>query len=91
MIDKLYKSYDIENGLICNPGRFSGETIATPYFYELYLNGDAGFNETDSSVSFNLDDEIKSTLNNYECNIPVDDKVFTLMFNENGFINGYSC
>ena len=29
-----------KNGIIRNPGKFEGETLATPYFYDIMLNGE---------------------------------------------------
>jgi hypothetical protein len=36
--------FNLKNGLISNPGKFEGETLATPFFYEMYQDGAEGPN-----------------------------------------------
>ena len=36
----IREEYDIQGGIIRNPGRFEGECEWVPYFWELALNGD---------------------------------------------------
>jgi hypothetical protein len=31
--------YSVHNGRICSPGKFEGEMVYVPYFWEAYLNG----------------------------------------------------
>jgi hypothetical protein len=31
--------YDIKDGRISSPGKFEGEAVYAPYFYDAYLNG----------------------------------------------------
>ena len=33
------EEFTVKNGIICNPGKFEGEKLSTPYFYDIYLNG----------------------------------------------------
>lgn len=37
----IIKNYDIRNGIIKSPGKFEGEAIYAPYFWNLILNGAA--------------------------------------------------
>ena len=51
----IESEYDVENGQITSPGKFEGEPVYTPYFWESYLNG--FFDDDDDGVlSFNVDD-----------------------------------
>lgn len=36
---EILEQYTVENGRICSPGKFEGEQIWAPYFYEEVLNG----------------------------------------------------
>src|SRR5215211_4995867 len=48
----IESEYDVENGQITSPGKFEGEPVYTPYFWESYLNG--FFDDDDDGVlSFN--------------------------------------
>lgn len=35
----ILNSYDVHNGIITSPGKFEGEAIYVPYFWDAYLNG----------------------------------------------------
>lgn len=35
----IEEQYQIEHGIICSPGKFEGEAIYVPHFWEAYLNG----------------------------------------------------
>jgi len=37
---ELENEFKVEDGIIKNPGKFEGETLATPYFYDAFLNGE---------------------------------------------------
>lgn len=38
--EQIYDQYDVdESGMIRSPGKFEGEQIYAPYFYDIYLNG----------------------------------------------------
>lgn len=37
---EILEKYTVENGKIKSLGKFEGEKIYTPYFYDLLLNGD---------------------------------------------------
>jgi hypothetical protein len=47
-----------EAGLIINPGKFEGESIATPFYYDIMLDGEGDVIEVETSdrVAFDLDD-----------------------------------
>jgi hypothetical protein len=51
--DQILNTYETENDTITTPGKFEGEPIYTPYFYELAMNG-AGNIITANSVVFTL-------------------------------------
>ena len=51
-LQKIAADYTFKNGIIKNPGKFEGESIMTPYFYEASLNGDG---ETISLYQFEKD------------------------------------
>lgn len=36
---EIEKTYKVNNGVIQSPGKFEGESIYTPYFWELLLEG----------------------------------------------------
>lgn len=38
-IEKIQSEYTVKNGIIINPGKFEGESIATVYFYGVMLDG----------------------------------------------------
>ena len=35
----IEKDYRVENGVIRTPGKFEGEAVYVPYFWEAFLNG----------------------------------------------------
>lgn len=37
--DDILKEYRVENGIIRSPGKFEGEPIYVPYFWDMYLIG----------------------------------------------------
>ena len=42
-IEEIKKAYDVDmTGVIKSPGKFGGEKIYSPYFFEFYLNGFGG-------------------------------------------------
>jgi hypothetical protein len=54
--EKIESEYHVENGIIKSPGKFEGEPIYAPHFYEIYLNGCA--DEDDGNVlTFEVNDE----------------------------------
>jgi hypothetical protein len=47
---ELLEMYDVDaQGIIRNPGKFEGEMLYVPYFWDLYMNGCAT-NETEDSI-----------------------------------------
>ena len=54
-IDELEKLYSTKNGIIFSPGKFEGEPIYVPYFWEILLNGcysdDDEYDENDILIS----------------------------------------
>jgi len=42
--EEILRQYNInEHGIIISPGKFEGEMIYMPHFYEAYLNGEANY------------------------------------------------
>ena len=35
----IENAYEVRDGIICSPGKFEGEAVYAPYFWEAYLNG----------------------------------------------------
>jgi hypothetical protein len=57
---RIRKEYKVDsNGNITNPGKFEGEKIYVPYFWELNLNGEGEYSEkTENSFCVQVDSEI---------------------------------
>jgi len=53
---EIEDQYTVENGIIQDPGKFEGEPLWSPYFYDLYLNGCADY-DGDDELWFDIDDE----------------------------------
>ena len=38
--EEILQNFDVnQHGIICNPGKFEGEMLYTPHFYDVILNG----------------------------------------------------
>lgn len=48
--------YEVENGIIRSPGKFEGEPVYAPYFWDAYLNGMAD-DDDGSELLFYVSDE----------------------------------
>lgn len=48
-----------KNGIIQNPGKFEGETLATPFYYDIMLDGEGCIIEIEPSdrLAFDIDDK----------------------------------
>lgn len=58
-LEQLQKEYDTNKiGIIVNPGKFEGETLATPFYYDIMLNGEGDVIEIDTSdrLTFDISD-----------------------------------
>lgn len=54
---ELEKTYAVDtHGLICDPGKFEGEALYVPYFWDVYLNGFAD-DDDGKTLTFNVDDD----------------------------------
>jgi hypothetical protein len=57
---ELAKGYTFNHGIIRNPGKFEGESLATLYYYDCYLNGGETIfqvtNEESHMFNFNPED-----------------------------------
>ena len=37
--EEIEREYQVENGIIRSPGKFEGEAVYVPYFWDIYLDG----------------------------------------------------
>lgn len=79
--DYVLQGYEIENNIITSPGKFEGEYIATPYFYECYMDGDGEDNI--NSIDFEIS-EAEKTVFPVLCS----SETFSLVISDNGFVHG---
>lgn len=59
-LQKLQQEFTTDkNGIIQNPGKFEGETLATPFYYDIMLNGEGSTIEIEPSdhLAFDIDDK----------------------------------
>ena len=61
---EILENYHVENGIIQSPGKFEGEMLYAPYFYDHWLNGGSDEDhENDSgcfvSVFFISDEDVR--------------------------------
>lgn len=57
---EIEQAYKVENGVIRSPGKFEGEAVYVPYFWDVYLDG--GADEDDGEVLvFYVSDEDRAT------------------------------
>lgn len=57
---ELQKEFNIDkNGIITNAGKFEGETLATPFYYDIMLDGGGDCIEIESSdrLAFGIEDK----------------------------------
>lgn len=61
--EEIEREYKVVNGIIESPGKFEGEPVYAPYFWGLYLNGMADYDESPGGAlagevsGFDLTDE----------------------------------
>ena len=49
---EIEKAYDVnDSGVITSPGKFEGEMVYVPYFWDIVLNGGADENLSDNGVN----------------------------------------
>jgi hypothetical protein len=55
------EEYTLQNDIIKNPGKFEGETVATLYYYDAYMNGNGTVMDVteEERVIFELDESDK--------------------------------
>lgn len=53
---EIEQEYKVEDGRITSPGKFEGEPIYAPYFWDLYLNGFAD-DDDGELLTFAVDQE----------------------------------
>lgn len=77
---EIEENYEIVNGIIRSPGKFEGEALYIPYFWDCFLNGFA--DEDDSHIVFEVTDEDRSLFPE----IPTNQKAITIFEREDGFV-----
>lgn len=53
---EIEQDYDVKNGVIHSPGKFEGEAVYVPFYWDAYLNGGAD-EDLDSYLIFNVTNE----------------------------------
>lgn len=76
----IERDYDVENGIIRSLGRFEGEAIYVPYFWEVYLDGFAS-DDDGQHIMFEVTDEDREQFPEL-----VGRKWVTLYESETGFV-----
>lgn len=58
-LQELEQQFTVKNGIIQNPGKFEGETLATPFYYEIMLEGEGAVIEIEPSdrLAFDIDNK----------------------------------
>ncbi len=77
------ESYDVRDGIIRSPGKFEGEPMYAPYFYDALLNGFADEDE-DGVATFIITDEDRKLFP-----MLADTKSVRLWESDQGFIHTY--
>jgi len=72
-ITDLQKEFQVKNGIIQNPGKFEGEPLSTPFYYDLMLNGEGEF------IDIELSDRVQFP------NIPEDKQIAFVTETDQGF------
>lgn len=54
--EDIEREYTVQNGIIRNPGKFEGEPIYAPFFYDALMNGMADEDDGDEAW-FDITDE----------------------------------
>lgn len=89
---EIESEYDVVDGVIRNPGKFEGEAVWVPYFWDLVMNGDGEevFDEDGELVAtrFKVDAEEEETFSDVlggelACGSPVE-----LFEDAQGFVFG---
>jgi hypothetical protein len=52
--EEIEREYRVLNGIIRSPGKFEGEMIYVPYFWDAYLNGNAD-RDDGNVIGFDID------------------------------------
>lgn len=73
-ITELESEFTVKNGVIQNQGKFEGEPLSTPFYYDLMLNGEGEFIDIEAS------DRVQFP------NIPDDKDIAYVTEDEQGFV-----
>lgn len=73
-ITDLRKEFKVKNSIIQDFGKFEGEPLSTPFYYDLMLNGEGEF------ITIEPSDRIQFT------NIPDDKQIAYVTETEQGFV-----
>jgi hypothetical protein len=55
---EILENYEVRDGRIVSPGQFEGETIYIPYFWDVFLNGDADEDDGTALTFYVLDEDV---------------------------------
>jgi hypothetical protein len=72
-ITDLEKEFIVKNGIIQNPGKFEGEPLSTPFYYDIMVNGEGEF------ITIEPSDRVQFP------NIPDNKEIAYVTEDENGF------
>lgn len=78
---EIEQEYKIENGIIRSPGKFEGEMLYVPYFWDCFLNGGAD-NDEDGMLSFIIEPTDRVMFPE----LPIDQEMIHLIEREDGFV-----
>lgn len=79
---EIETEYRVENDIIRSPGKFEGESVMAPYFYDLFLAGMSD-DEHENYSAFDLTDDDRQAFPGL---IPEDATLARLHHHDNGFI-----
>lgn len=79
---QIETEYDVENDIIRSPGKFEGESVMAPYFYDLFLCGMSDDEHEDFSA-FDITEEDRAAFPGL---IHKDATIARLYHHDSGFI-----
>lgn len=81
--DEILHQYKVNDiGIIRNPGKFEGEMLYVPYFYDWFLDG-SGDEQDDGTILFDVCDRDREIFPELD-----DAETITLTVDSNGFVYG---
>ena len=55
--EDITKEYKVENGIIISPGKFEGQALYAPYFWDILMNGGANYRDDGNDGIFETQEE----------------------------------